>query len=444
MEVKAQRVLVVGLGASGQAAARLLAAKGATVIGNDSRDAIEGADALREAGVELALGHHDEALFASVDRIVVSPGVPPLSALKVAEEAGVPIASEVELASWFVKGTVVAITGTNGKSTVTSLIGAMAETLGRPSFVGGNLGKPLTAVVDTPAAEEDGVIVVELSSFQLERVDRFRANVAVLLNVTDDHLDRYDSFAGYAAAKGRIFAGQTRADHALVPAGDELCVSLARAGAATLHRFGGTGEVRVNGQIVDTVSGLQLPVSALRLRGRHNHLNAAAAAAAARLLGVSKDAIAEVLKRFAGLPHRMEHIRDLAGVAYYDDSKATNVGAAVAALSGFRGDAGRVVLIAGGKDKGGSYTPLAEVLGEVGRAVVTLGEAAPLLEDALGDALPVERATDLSDAVARATRLANPGDSVLLAPACSSFDMFRSYAERGDRFQDAVRALEAV
>ena len=423
MDVRGQRFLVVGLGKSGRAAARFLASRGARVVANDVRSEIDAPDELR--GIELALGGHPVELFTGVDRIVVSPGVPPLDALVAAEQAGVPIASEIELASWFLDSWVVAITGTNGKSTVTTLIGEMLQQSGRPTFVGGNLGTPLIDVVGTPAATQGGAVVVELSSFQLERVDRFRANVAVLLNVTDDHLDRYATFADYAAAKGRIFAGQTQADHAVVPADDELCRSMARAGAAKVHPF--------------AADDLPVPPSEMKLRGAHNVLNACAAASAARLSGVDATGIANVLRAFPGLPHRMQHVRELDGVSFYDDSKATNVGAAVAALSGF--DASRVVLIAGGVDKGGSYAPLVDALKQQGRALVTLGEAAPLIEAAVGGALRWERAESMRDAVARACRLAQPGDAVLLAPACSSFDMYGSYAERGDDFQACVRAI---
>lgn len=445
MDVRGQRFLVVGLGKSGRAAARFLASRGAKVVANDVRTEIDDAESLRAAGVELALGGHDVDLFTSVDRIVVSPGVPPLAALDAADRAGVPIASEIELASWFIDSWVVAITGTNGKSTVTSLIGEMLDRSGRPTFVGGNLGTPLIDVVGTPAAQEGGAVVVELSSFQLERVDRFRANVAVLLNVTDDHLDRYDSFADYAAAKGRIFAGQTKADHAVVAGDDELCRSMARAGAAKIHRFGPGGEVEVDSShINDRESGMVVAIADMKLRGAHNVLNACAAGLAARLSHVDRDVIASVIREFPGLPHRMQYVGELAEVRYYDDSKATNVGAAVAALDGFDsfdGFDGKVVLIAGGVDKGGSYAPLVDALKERGRALVTLGQAAPLIEDAVGGALRFERAESMRDAVARAARLARPGDSVLLAPACSSFDMYGSYAERGDDFQAAVAAI---
>jgi UDP-N-acetylmuramoylalanine--D-glutamate ligase len=436
-----KRVLVVGLGKSGLAAVRLLRSRGARVIGNDLRDDGALRSELAALGAEAALGGHDEALFTSVDRIVVSPGVPPLAALSKAEAAGVPIASEIELASWFLESTVVGITGTNGKSTVTSLVGAMAIAGGRPTFVGGNLGTPLVDVVGTDAAKKGGVVVVELSSFQLERVDRFVADVAVLLNVTDDHLDRYESFAAYAAAKGRIFHHQRRSHHAVIPSRDALVESLARAGAAELHRFGPDGEVRVEGaRFTDEISGLHVPVADFQLRGGHNLENACASMLAARLAGVDPGSIASALRSFRGLPHRMVLVRTLSNVTFYDDSKATNVGAAVAALDGLDS---RVVLIAGGKDKGGSYGPLVDRMKQKGRAVVLIGEAAPLIEKAFeGSGLPIARERSLESATGRAFELAEAGDVVLLAPACSSFDMFRSYAERGDVFQRAVAELE--
>jgi UDP-N-acetylmuramoylalanine--D-glutamate ligase len=447
VELAGAKVLVVGLGKSGIAAARLLAKQGARVIGNDQRDeAALGADAaaLRGEGVELALGGHDAALFTSVDRIVISPGVPSLPALQAAERAGVPIASEIELASWFVRAPMLGITGTNGKSTVTTLLGQMCAASGRPTFVGGNLGTPLVDVVGTAAAEADGFVVVELSSFQLERVDALRVHVAALLNVTDDHLDRYPSFAAYADAKANVFHNQTADDHAVVPDGDALCRGLARRGRGRVHAYGGAqGEVRVvNDAIVDPVNGLQLPVSAVRMFGRHNLDNACAAALMARLAGIGRDAIEGVLRAFPGLPHRMVHVRTLAGVDYYDDSKATNVGATAAALDGLADRPGRVVLIAGGKDKGGDYAPVVTRMARQGRAAVLIGEATPLIARALAPTgMPVELAATLEAAVARARTLAQPGDVVLLAPACASFDMFRSYAHRGDVFQDAVRAL---
>ena len=450
MELQGANVLVVGLGKSGVAAARLLLAQGAHVIGNDLRGASDlpaEALALREQGVRLALGDHDPALFTGVDRIVLSPGVPHSPALAAAEGAGVPISSEVELAAQFVRGTLIGITGTNGKSTVTTLVGDMCRRSGQPTFIGGNLGTPLCDCAGSPAAEAGGYVVAELSSFQLERAGSMRAHVAALLNVTDDHLDRYPSFDAYAAAKGNVFRNQTPADAALVPSGDALCERLAHSGHGALHRFGGgDGEVRALGSdLADLESGLRVPLASLRIAGRHNRDNACAAALAARLAGIAPAHIAAELTSFAGLPHRMQHVRTLDGVDYYDDSKATNVGATAAALDGLSGRPGRVVLIAGGRDKGGDYAPVALRMRACGRAAVLIGEAAPLLQRALqGGGYPVELARDMREAVERARALSRAGDAVLLAPACSSFDMFRSYAHRGEVFCEAVHALKGV
>lgn len=437
-------VLVVGLGASGRAAAHFLAERGAVVTANDSRDSVDEAEALQAAGVTLALGGHDEALFTKAKLIVLSPGVPPLAAVDAAEAAGVPVWSEIELASRFLNGTLVAITGTNGKSTVTSLIAAMGDAAGIPTFAGGNLGTPLIEAVGTDAGER-GLIVAEVSSFQLERVDRFRPTVAVLLNVSEDHLDRYDDYAGYVAAKGNIFGAQGATDHAVVPSDDQVCLGLAQAGAAAVHTFGPDGELRIeDGKLRDAESGLEVPVEALALVGGPNELNSCAAALAARLAGVELAAIRSTLVSFQGLPHRMERVGEVKRVTFYDDSKATNVGAAVAAIKGFAGGVGKVVLIAGGKDKGGSYDPLREALASTGRGAVLIGEAADLILDGLADVVPVQRRATMVEAVTAAFELARPGDVVLLAPACSSFDMYRSYAHRGDDFQDAVRALGAA
>ncbi len=448
MNLQGARVLVVGLGRSGLAAVRLLAARGARVIANDLRregELGETAGTARQLGAELRLGAHDEALFTSVDRIVLSPGVPPLPALAAAERAGIPIWSEIELSSRFLRGTIVGITGTNGKSTVTTLLGEMCSGGDRPVFVGGNLGSPLTDAVDSPAAGPDGVVVVELSSFQLERVEQLHLRSAALLNLSSDHLDRYSSFEQYAAAKARIFERQGPGDAAVVPDGDEACARLARSGRARLCTFGGRlGRIRVaEGRLFDAEGALSLPVDELGIRGTFNQSNACAAALLAILNGVSEGRIAEVLRSFRGLPHRLQLVRELGGVSYWNDSKATNVAAAAAALDALSASAERLVLIAGGVHKGSSYQPLRQRLRERGRAAVLIGEAAPLLQaDLEGAGLPVQRALDLGEAVRRARGLARGGDAVLLAPACSSFDMFSSYAHRGQVFEQAVNELE--
>ncbi|MGB5194237.1 MAG: UDP-N-acetylmuramoyl-L-alanine--D-glutamate ligase [Polyangiales bacterium] len=446
MDLSGKNAMVIGLGLSGLAVVRFLADRGAHVRVNDKRDAAAlGASALDAValGAEMVLGGHPDDAFEGLDLIVVSPGVPPLPQLEAAEARGVEVVSEVELAARFIEAPIVAITGTNGKSTVTMLIGQMCRRLDRPVFIGGNLGQPMIEAIGTDAASEGGIVVVELSSFQLERVSEMKAHVAVLLNVTPDHLDRYPSFEAYAKAKGRIFERQEADDFAVLPADAPNLLELAQDGGKIVLFGGINGEVRVlDGALVDSGGTLRFPTSELRLRGTHNVSNACAAALGARLMGVHAEDIAAVLREFDGLPHRMQYLRTVEGVEYIDDSKATNVGAAVASIEGLAGSEGKIVLIAGGVDKGGSYQPLRDRMIEAGRAVVVLGEAAPLLERAFaGSAIELRRSESMEDAVIKASSLAQPGDTVLLAPACSSFDMFRSYAERGDVFQQAVRTL---
>ena len=446
MELSGKNAMVVGLGESGLAVVRFLTARGARVRVNDRRDSATLGAAATEVealDAELVLGGHPDRAFEGLDLIVVSPGVPPLPQLDEAERRGVPVMSEVELAARFIEAPLVAITGTNGKSTVTTLIGEMCRRLGRPIFIGGNLGRPMIEAAGTDAGAQGGLVIVELSSFQLERVSQMKAHVAVLLNITPDHLDRYRSFEAYAAAKARIFERQDAGDFAVLPAdAPDLRELIVDDGTVVLFD-GRNGDVRVvDGVLTDTQSSLRVPVGELTIRGSHNVSNACAAVLVARLLGVRDDDIASVLREFKGLAHRMQYVRSVDGVEYIDDSKATNVGAAVASIDGLTGSTGKIVLIAGGVDKGGSYQSLRQRMSEDGRGVVVLGEAASLLERAFTDS-PIElrHATSMRDAVTHAAELARPGDTVLLAPACSSFDMFRSYAERGDHFQRAVETL---
>ncbi len=432
------------MGVSGEAAALLAARKGAaTVTLNDRREAAdlkaERLVALANAGVRLDLGAHRQETFDAADLVVMSPGVPPLEPVRRVEASGTPVVGELELASWYVEAPVVAITGTNGKSTVTTLVGEMLKAAGFDTFVGGNLGTALSTAVDTPAARHGGRLVVEVSSYQLERTPSFRPHVAVYLNLTPDHLDRYASLAEYGAAKQRVFLHQGRGDHAVVPGDDPVVLAMARAGAAAVHTFGGErGRARIEDRAIVTASGRAYPLSLLEIRGAHNVSNAMASVLAAELAGAPREAITRALASFTGLAHRMQFVLSDEGVSYYDDSKATNVGAAVKALEGIDR---KVVLIAGGRDKGGSYDPLVQLLRTKARAVVLLGEAAPLLRAALGASVAHREAEDMFDAVRLARLLAEPGDCVLLAPACSSLDMFESYAERGRSFAAAVRAL---
>lgn len=447
LDLAGRRVTVIGLGKSGVAACAWLAAHGARVTGNDAKPEGEvSADvlALASKGVRLLLGGHgglDDAVL-----VVVSPGVPPFPELEAASARGVPIWGEVELAvraalsSAEAQGRpaprVVAVGGTNGKSTTTSLVGALLEAKGLRPFVGGNLGEPLAAHADEPF----DALVLEVSSFQMERVDALRPDVALLLNVTPDHLDRYPDFDAYAAAKGNAFARQTSSDLAVVPVNDAICAAQAKRGHAAVVTFGPGGDVDVTSEaVVDRASGATYRYDDIRLRGGHNALNVAAAVAAVRPFGLSRELVASVLARFEGLAHRMAFVGEREGVRYYDDSKGTNVGASVTAVRGVFEP--KVVLIAGGRDKGGSYGPLADALRDKGRAVVVLGEASDLIAAAMDGIVPVRRATSMDEAVALAAALAKPGDAVLLSPACSSFDMFRDYKHRGDAFVLAFARL---
>jgi UDP-N-acetylmuramoylalanine--D-glutamate ligase len=448
LELRDKRVLVVGLGRSGIAAARLCASRGARVTVTDRRAAAELGPAAAALPPEIAreLGGHRRETFVGADLVVLSPGVPEIPELAAARAAGVAVTGELELASRFVTSTLVAITGTNGKSTTTTLVGDMLRATGRPTFVGGNLGEPLAEAVDTPAAAPGGYCVVEVSSFQLETVETFHPHVAVLLNITADHLDRYDGMDGYAAAKTRIFAAQRPSDFAIVNLDDPIAVGASDGIAGRRVGFsveralpeGGFPEGESLVLQLPGAPGERYPGDPPGLVGRHNRANALAALLASRLAGATASQARGALMAFRPLAHRMELVAETDGVAYYDDSKGTNVGAVVAALEGFPR---RVILVAGGRDKGGDYAPLAAALRRVGRAAVLIGEAADKMQAAFAGVLPVERAPTMDAAVAAARRLAQPGDAVVLSPACSSFDMFRDYAHRAEVFRAAVARI---
>jgi UDP-N-acetylmuramoylalanine--D-glutamate ligase len=448
IELSGLKVVIVGLGASGVAAARLCLARGAQVTATDAKreeslSASARADVavLSAAGATLALGGHAHAGIEACDLVVVSPGVPSFPELEAAERRGVQVIGEVELAVRALRheAPVVAIGGTNGKSTTTSIIGAILEQSGRRAFVGGNLGEPLSAHVDEPW----DVVVLEVSSFQMERAPTFRPRVSILLNVTDDHLDRYTDLAAYADAKGNAFAQQTATDLAIVPFGDALCERQAKRGRAAQVTFGHGGMLDVTEDaIIDRRSGVRWERADLTISGEHNAVNAAAAIAAALELGISAAVITAALREFRGLPHRMVLVAEVGGVRFYDDSKGTNVGASVTALLGLREP--RAVLIAGGREKGGSYEPLVSALRAKGKAAVLIGEARAAMARAIGDVVPVHVADSLGEAVRLSQRLAADGDAVLLSPACSSYDMFIDYKHRGDEFVREVHALSAA
>lgn len=435
-----QQVIVVGLGKSGTSAAKLCLALGAKVLGTDAMPLERLGDAVRALGIPIVAGGHAGVRFEEADCIVVSPGVPPLAELARAEARGVLVIGELELAARNLSAPIVAVGGTNGKSTTTTLVGDLLETTGGKVFVGGNLGTPACEAALLGGFD---TVVFEVSSFQLERAPTFRPRVSMLLNVTEDHLDRYPSLAAYAHAKGNAFAQQTPDDIAIYPMGDVTCELQASRGRGRCLTFGGpAADYAVEGTtIVEQSSGERFELGDARLFGRHNHLNAAAAVAAARALGVAADGVRSTLRAFTPLPHRMALAGEVAGVRFYDDSKGTNVGASVTALLGLSEPLG--VLIAGGRDKHGSYEPLVAALQKKGRAAVLIGEAAERIAQAIGDRVPVVRASSMQQAVRAGFALAEPGDAVLLSPACSSFDMFRDYADRGNHFVAEVSELRA-
>jgi UDP-N-acetylmuramoylalanine--D-glutamate ligase len=438
------RVVVVGAAKTGLAVARFCAARGDEVVLTDRAKVVAG-DV--PAGVRLELGGHREASFRSAELVVVSPGVPEIAELASARKAGVPVIGEIELAARQVAAPIIAITGTNGKSTTTALAGAICSHTGRPTFCGGNLGTPFIEVAGTPAAGANGLCVVEVSSFQLETIDGFHPRVAVLLNITPDHLDRYSGMPAYVAAKARIFENQEPGDFAIVNAGDPVALECAAASRARALRFTSTertdqGAFLAGDRIVIRLEGREdeYPLAELPLVGRHNAENAMAAFLACHLAGATPAQIREAAHAFHALPHRMELVGEGHGVRYYDDSKGTNVGAVAASLAGFPQP---FVLIAGGRHKGGEYAPLRRVLAGSARALILIGEAAPLMERELGDVVPTERAASLDEAVQKAAARARAGDAVVMSPACSSYDMFKNYEERAEVFRAAVRKVIA-
>lgn len=452
LRLAGQRVLVVGLARSGAAAARLARARGARVTITDRRAATELAPALKELGqgVELALGGHDRADFTRADLVVVSPGVPlALPEIQEARRQGVPVMAEVELSARLLPPLpIVGITGTNGKSTTTALAGAL---LGRDRrvFVGGNLGTPLAELILSGRAVD--AVVLELSSYQLEGIERFRPTVAALLNITPDHLDRYRDVETYALAKARIFANQQPGDWAVANARDPRAMALAGSGRGDLATFGFGPPAPRAARAPEAGGALWLSAGDLAperyevrsraLRGRHNLENAMAAALCARLLGVPGREVQAGLAAFPGLPHRLELVRERGGVEWVNDSKATNVDSTAVGLAAFPASRPHVVLILGGRGKRAPYAPLRALFQDRVKAVLTIGEDAPALSRELAGAAPIEPVETLAAAVARAAALTGSGDVVLLSPACASFDQFKSYEHRGETFRQLVAAL---
>jgi UDP-N-acetylmuramoylalanine--D-glutamate ligase len=443
--VVGRRVVVVGAARSGIAAAELLARRGARVVLTEARATFEDAARLRQAGIELELGGHTRGTFDRADLVVVSPGVTTEQPLfDPARSHGAEIIGELELASRWVKGPIVAITGTKGKSTTTTLLGRMFKEDGRPVLVGGNIGVPLSAQVE--ASTPETVHVVEVSSFQLETTATFRPWIALWLNFADDHLDRHPTVDAYATAKARIFANQRATDWAVVNADDATVMARSRGIAAQRVMFSPEGNL-ADGFLVDgdwivrrtyTTMERLLPVLAVELTGRHMLNNVVAAAAVATVAGVPPRAMTHALRGFHGLEHVMEPVGRIGDVRFVNDSKATNVEAARRSIESFTGG---VVAIVGGRFKGGDLRELRAPLSAHGRGVIAIGEAAPLVRDALHDVVPVVHAASMREAVAQAYEAARPDGVVLLAPACASFDWFADYAERGRVFKEEVEKL---
>jgi UDP-N-acetylmuramoylalanine--D-glutamate ligase len=446
--VAGQPVVVMGAARSGMAAATLLAERGARVTLTDLRETLaesNEAERLRTVGVRFELGGHLVETLTTASLVVVSPGVP-LSqpALMAARQVGVPIVGEVELAARWLRGRIVAITGTKGKSTTATLAGQMLEAAGLPTLVGGNIGRPLSAQVALSTPET--IHVVEVSSFQLQTIETFHPWIAVLLNFSPDHLDRHASIEEYARAKARVFENQDEGDWMVINGDDPAALVLADRGRARRIRFSSDSSLE-SGVVIGPqairyrVSGrdeLLIPVSAVKLIGPHLLADVAAAAAVAKLAGVPAPTMTRAVESFTGLEHALEPVAEIRGVRFVNDSKATNVEAALRAIESFGPG---LVVILGGRYKGGDFRRLREPLMARGAKVVTVGEASPRLTEALADVVSVWHASSWADAVRRAFEAAPPGGTVLLAPACASFDMFVDYAERGRAFKEEVGRL---
>jgi UDP-N-acetylmuramoylalanine--D-glutamate ligase len=447
-DLAGKRVLVVGLARTGMVTALFSVGYGARVTATDEKpeaQLVETAAKLRAAGVTVEPGGHRPEIFSEQDLIVVSPGVPAkLPQLEAARARGIPVWSEIELGWRLLRGKLIAITGSNGKTTTTSLVAHILKTANIPTLVGGNIGVPLLALVES--SMDTTVTVAEISSFQLETIEAFRPEIGVLLNLTPDHLDRHASFEEYARAKMRMFENQLERDAAVLNADDP---EITRRMPSRGHIYWFSRQKRVaegaflrDDQIFFRTDGTEVALARrddIPLRGEHNVENVLAACAAAYLAGADPVSIASGVKTFQGVEHRLEFVAEVGGVNFYNDSKATNVDATLKAIEAFPGP---LIVILGGKDKGSPYAPLREPLRERARLALVIGAAAEKIASELGDAVAVEQAGTMDRAVRIALERAKPGDTVLLAPACSSFDQFEDYEHRGHVFKELVAKLE--
>jgi len=451
MDLNNKRVLVVGLGKSGVASALFLKSRGARVTVSDAKtpDQLkEEIPKLLDEGIAVETGGHGERTFQGQDLIVVSPGVPvDARPLVQARTLGESVIGEIELAAQFFPGRIVAITGSNGKTTTTTLAGEIIAAGGFPAVVGGNIGTPAVTLVE--GATPETVAVLEVSSFQLETIQSFRPWIAVVLNITPDHLDRHRTFEAYTDAKARIFENQRGDDFAVLNADDPTAATLANRTRAQVFWFSRKREVQQGAYVNDgrilfrDVKGQReiMLTSEIPLKGSHNVENVLAAVAVGALSGVSAEKIRDAVRSFKAVEHRLEYVATVRGVEYYNDSKATNVDATIKALESFPAN---IHLILGGKDKGSDYTVLNDLLRQRVKRVYTIGSAATKIESQIKGAAEIVHAETLENAVRRASEVAQPGDIVLLAPACASFDQFRSYEHRGKVFKEVVGALKSM
>ncbi|QTA84060.1 UDP-N-acetylmuramoyl-L-alanine--D-glutamate ligase [Desulfonema magnum] len=445
MKITNKNILVVGLGMSGAAVACFLKNRGAFVTVTDmatENHLSSYMPVMREMGIPMELGQHGKETFEHADVIVVSPGVPhTIPPIKAAQKKGIPVIGEIELASRFIREPIVAITGTNGKTTTTTLLGKMLEASGLNVFVGGNIGNPLISYAD--GNKKADIVVAEISSFQLDTIDTFRPKASVLLNITEDHLDRYPDFKAYAMSKGRIFENQQKDDFAILNSSDPLISSVTQNIKSRKLETGNwkleTGNLKSETGGKFQISNFKFQISNFKFQiSDHNMENISAACLAAMAVGGTEAGIQSALNEFKGLPHRIEYVATINDVRYFDDSKATNTDAVVKAVECFNEP---VILIMGGRNKGSNFHLMREQVRGHAKHLIVMGEAKEDIKSALGDVTFTTTASSVEDAVSQAYQAANPGDVVLLSPACSSFDMYKSYAERGEFFCQAVREV---
>ena len=441
----AKRVHIVGIGKSGRAAAILAWKKGFEVSATDilPREKIEGIEELESLGITLDLGKHDPSFFKKADIVVISPGIPEREEFKLAEKCGAEVISEIEFASRFMKSSFIAITGTNGKSTVTTMIGSILAESGKPSWTGGNLGTALSLAVDCDVNKPEGLVALELSSFQLERIKYFKPYVSIILNITPDHFDRYKSFEDYAIAKCRIFMNQKENDHLLIPADDEVTINYSKNALAQIHFIGGeNGEIYFDGEKIriENSDGTTDKINPADC-GLSNTLaikNGMFAIKAGLLSGIPINKIIEGLRKFKPLSHRFQIVAEINGVRWINDSKATNPDAMIKSIESAEKN---IILLAGGLGKGLDFSPVSKIVEGRVKSAILFGKSAEDIRKVLKAVVPIQMTGSLEEAVSIAHHQSKPGDTVLLAPGCASFDMFKNFEDRGEKFINLVKKL---